>query len=132
MQSDLVAPAITLSRFRKSNSDIIRGLLELDESLTLDEMKSLKLVLPTDEEVCSIFSIMSWRSSHAGKQIQSLKRFKGDKKTLGMSEQMLLLLSSVPKVESRLDCAILSREFGSRIGEIRSVSCCHLCTLLLF
>ena len=101
--------AIMLARIKFSYAQIRDFLLEMDdEKLSVENLKSLKQYVPSDDEVAL------------------LKSFEGDVEQLGTAEKYFKAVTAVPLLSVRLDCLIFMRRFESEVNEVID----NVCTVL--
>ena len=93
--------SIMLARMRLSYSEIKRAILELDDqTLSIDNLKSLKQYVPAFEE------------------IQLVRNYDGDISKLGNAEKYVLEVMDIPRLNQRLESMIFKRKFMNEYEEI--------------
>jgi hypothetical protein len=93
---------IGLSRFyrRLSDQQILDSVINRTEHLSLDDLLTLKTLLPTEEER------------------ESLMLYKGDKDGLTRAEKFMLTFSSEPNIGWMVDALIFERQFDLEVSSI--------------
>jgi hypothetical protein len=95
--------AISLSRFKCTHKEIQEAIVSLDEQLlSLEQLQAILGLLPTSDEM------------------KMLKAYKGDVDKLGPSEQFLLTLARIPKVEAKVQGFIFKQEFNTRKNDLKT------------
>ena len=95
--------AISLSRFKCTHKEIQEAIVSLDEQLlSLEQLQAILGLLPTSDEM------------------KMLKAYKGDIDKLGPSEQFLLTLARIPKVEAKVQGFIFKQEFNTRKNDLKT------------
>jgi len=93
---------ILLARIKMSIGDIKKSIIELDEThLSGENTRALQRLAPTAEE------------------IETLKNFKGDAKSLGKAEQFFMKVMDIPRLAPRLECFVYKREFDQKVSEMK-------------
>lgn len=94
---------IMLSRVKVPLHDLVNSVLALEESeLDIDQVDNLIKFCPTKEEM------------------ELLKGYTGEKEKLGKSEQFLLELMQVPRVESKLRVFSFKLQFRGQVSDLRN------------
>jgi len=87
---------ITLARFRMTNSHIRDAILSMDEiALDQDKLMQLIKIAPTPEE------------------IELLQGYTGDVNALGNTEKFFRCISSIPRIQRRLEFMLFKQQFRS-------------------
>jgi hypothetical protein len=96
--------SIMLSRFGKTTHQEIKdAIVKLDPAiLTIESVNSLLKFVPTSEEK------------------ELFHTFDGDKNMLAQPEKFFLHLLTIPRLEERLKCFLIQKNFESKIGEYKS------------
>lgn len=90
-----------LARIKYSYDQIKNLLLSMDEvKLSVENLKSLKQYVPTDDE------------------INLLKSYDGDIELLGTVEKYFMAVMEIPNLSTRLECMIFKRRVESELQEI--------------
>lgn len=77
------------------------ALLEVDEGLTLDNLKALKNCLPTTDEM------------------ELVRDYDGDFSALGTADQYFKEIMGIPKLNERLACMLYMRRFEIDLEELK-------------
>lgn len=105
--------AIMLARFKMSYPEIRDSMLKLDdEKLNLDQLKALKQVPPTEEDLEQIDEYINTNVASSGGTADSVIE------NLGVAEKFFLQIKLVPRISQRLQCWILKKRFFIECDEV--------------
>ncbi len=92
---------IALSKMKRSPAELKSAIIELnDNMLSLDDLNSLRSLLPTNEE------------------LTKLREFTGDRSQLDRPERFFLEIEPIPNLMSRVDNWIFARLFEEQVQEM--------------
>jgi diaphanous 1 len=97
---------IMLARIKMPYAEICSVFLKLDDTrLSLDQVKALKQLAPTDEDIEAI-------KDYASQSDNSIA-------ALGPAEQYIYSVKHIPRLSKRLECWIFKRRFHSDISDVQ-------------
>lgn len=94
--------AISLTSMRLDNKTLRSAILRMDDSvLNAENIKILKDIAPTDEE------------------LQAIREFEGDDEQLGPTELFYKIILDIPRMEQRLTTWLFKQRFASSISSVQ-------------